>query len=53
MRMRFKKGMVWNEIGWWIIGLAVLAMVVVAIILAKNRGISLLEELKNMMRFGK
>ena len=51
--MENKKAMVWNEIGWWVIGLAVLAMVVVAIMLAKHRGISIFEELKNMMRFGK
>jgi len=45
--------MVWNEIGWWVIGLAVLAMIIVAILIAKQRGISLIDEIKNLFRFGK
>ncbi|MFA5084686.1 MAG: hypothetical protein WC475_04925 [Candidatus Paceibacterota bacterium] len=51
--MKSKKGLVWHEIGWWVIGLAILAMVIISVLLAKQRGVSLLEELKNLFRFGK
>jgi len=53
IKKRSRKGIVWQEIGWWVIGLAALAMIVVALFLAKGKGISLIEQLKEMLRFGR
>jgi hypothetical protein len=51
--MKSKRGIVWSEITWWIIGLTALALITIAIILSKQRGIALIEEIKEMFRFGK
>lgn len=50
---RGKKGIVWSEIAWWVIGLAVLAIVIVAVMIMRGRGTDLIEQIKNIFRFGK
>jgi hypothetical protein len=52
-RKRGEKGIVWSEITWWIIGLAVLALITIALFLAKAKGISLIEQLNSFIRFGR
>lgn len=51
--MKSKKGIVWSEITWWVIGLTILALITIAIILSKQRGVGLLEQIQEMMRFGR
>ena len=51
--MKSKRGIVWSEITWWIIALTILALVTIAIILSKQRGLSMIEEIKEMFRFGR
>lgn len=45
-----KRGIVWSEIARWVIGLALLALVAIAYILLRARGIDILEEIKNLLR---
>ena len=48
-----KKGLVWSEIAWWVIGLGVLALVIILLFFIQKRGINLLEEIKNFFRFSR
>ncbi len=48
-----KKGLVWSEIAWWIIGLAVLALVIVLIMIFRSSGTGLLDKISNFFRFGR
>jgi len=48
-----KKGLIWSEIPWWVIGLLVLALVIIAIFVLQKRGLDLLEQIKNFLRFGR
>lgn len=50
--MKNKKGLVWSEIAWWIIGLVVLALVIIFIFILNKQGLTLLEKIKNFLRFG-
>ena len=47
-----KRGIVWNEISWWIIGLAVLALIIVLIIIFKSSGSGLIDKISNLFKFG-
>jgi len=47
-----KKALVWSEVAWWIIALAVIALVSVLFVLLKQKGINLLEKIKELLRFG-
>ncbi len=50
--MKSKRGeLAWREVVLWIIALAVLALVVMGIFLFREKGMSLLESLKNILRF--
>ncbi len=51
--MKDKRGLVWNEIAWWILGLIILALVIILIVILQKRGITLLVQLKNFLRFGR
>ena len=51
--MKDKRGLVWNEIAWWILGLIILALVIILIVILQKRGITLLAQLKNFLRFGR
>lgn len=46
-----KKGMEIEVLGWWIMGLLVLVLLVVASIYLKMKGISAIEYIKNLFRF--
>ncbi len=48
-----KRGLVWSEIAWWIIGLAVLVLIIVLILIFKGAGTSLLDKVSDLFRFGK
>jgi len=48
-----KKGLEIEMIGWWVIGLAILAVVVIGLIILKAKGISAIDYLQNLLRFGK
>lgn len=51
--MKNKRGVVWNEIVWWIIAIVLLAMIIIGIIYLKNSGINLGDKIKEILRFGK
>ncbi|UZE93801.1 MAG: hypothetical protein IB618_03475 [Candidatus Pacearchaeota archaeon] len=51
--MKNKRGLVWSEINWWVIGLVVLALVIIFIFVLQKRGVNILEELKAFLRFGR
>ncbi len=48
-----KKGIVWHEVGLWIIALVILGIVIIGIFLLKEKGISLIEKIKELFRFGR
>jgi len=48
-----KRGVVWNEIVWWIVGIVLLAIIIIAIVYFKNSGINLGDKLKELLRFGR
>jgi len=48
-----KRGIVWNEIGGWLIALAVLAILVVGYVILKNSGLDLIDKINNLFRFGR
>ena len=48
-----KKGMESEMIGWWIIGVGVLIVMIVAYMILKGKGINAIEYIKNLFRFGR
>ena len=48
-----KKGVVSSEVTWWIIGLALLVVVVAGLIILKVSGFNLIEKLSSILRFGR
>jgi hypothetical protein len=48
-----KRGIVWSEIVWWIIGLAVLVLIIVLILIFKSSGSNLLQKITDFFRFGR
>lgn len=46
-----KKGIVWREVPLWIIALIILGIVIVGIFLLKEKGISLIDTIKDLLRF--
>ncbi len=53
MKKSNKKGVVWSEISWWVIGLILLALVTIAIILLHKQGLIQIEKIINFLRFGR
>ena len=51
LKSKNKRGIVWSEIAWWVIGLIVLALVIIALFIMQKRGLDLLERLKELLRF--
>ncbi len=45
-----KRGLVWSEIAWWVIGLLVLGFVIFLLIILQKQGINLLEKIKDFGR---
>lgn len=53
-KRRDKKGaMWWDNLGWALIALAVLAIVILGIWLLSQKGINLIDKLKEVLRFGR
>ncbi len=50
--MKNKKGIELEMLGWWLLGLAVLVVIIFGIVLLKGKGISAIEYIKNLLRFG-
>ena len=48
-----KRGMEMEFLSWWVIGIVVLIIMVVAILILKDKGINAIEYLKNLLRFGR
>lgn len=48
-----KKGLIWSEIGWWVIGLIVFALVAISILLISKQGQALIEKIKEFLTFGR
>ncbi|MEM4703133.1 MAG: hypothetical protein QXP53_01475 [Candidatus Pacearchaeota archaeon] len=50
---KIKKAMVPRELGWWIIALVVLVLVILGLMLMQKKGINVIDQLKNLLRFGR
>jgi len=50
MRKIFKKGIVTEYLPWLLIALAVLAVLIITIYILKEKGISLIDSIKNLFR---
>ncbi|HJZ19145.1 MAG TPA: hypothetical protein VJ208_03505 [Candidatus Nanoarchaeia archaeon] len=50
--MKNKRGIVADYLPWLIIGIVILAVVMISIFLLKDKGISLIEQIKNLFKFG-
>ncbi len=50
MKKRNKRGIVTEYLPWLLIALAVLAILIITIFLLKQKGISLIDSLKNLFR---
>ncbi len=48
-----KKGIEFEMIGWWVVALAVLAIMLVGFFILKDKGINVLEYVRNILRFGR
>lgn len=53
MLKKSKKGIVPDYLGWLILAVALLFFVIVGIIILKGKGISALDYIKTLFRFGK
>jgi len=52
--MKFKKrGQMWDTLVPWIIGLAVLVLIIFLFVIFKGKGEGAIEFFKNLMRFGR
>lgn len=51
--LRHKRGMESEMLGWWIIGIVLLVIMLMGYFILKDRGISAIEYLKNLFRFGR
>jgi hypothetical protein len=50
--MKNKKGIEIEMLGWWIIGLAVLVLLIIGVVILKAKGIEALDFIKDIFRFG-
>ncbi|MEX0920827.1 MAG: hypothetical protein WDZ62_01030 [Candidatus Pacearchaeota archaeon] len=48
--IKIKKGIIADYLPWVLIGVAVLAILMITIFVLKDRGISLIEQIKNILR---
>ena len=49
--MKFKRGIVSEYLPWLLIAIAVIAIIVIAIMIMKDKGISLIDQIKNLFRY--
>lgn len=53
MRKKGKKAAIETEmLGWWIIGIAVLVILVIGLFILKGKGTNAIDYIKSMFRFG-
>jgi len=52
-KMHKKAAIEIHEVGLWIIAIAVLAIVILGIFLLKEKGINLIEKIRELLRFGR
>jgi hypothetical protein len=50
--MNSKKGMVWPEIGWWILLFAIIGMMVLFMIVLKGKGIPIIDKIVSIFTGG-
>ena len=50
--MKGKKGIISDYLPWLIIAVVVLVIILLAIFVLREKGISLIEQIKNLFRFG-
>lgn len=48
-----KKAMVPRELGWWILAIIILFLVIIGLVIMQKKGINVIEQLKNFLRFGR
>lgn len=48
-----KKGQIWETLIPWIIGIAFLVLIVIIYAIISGKGMSMIEYLKNLLRFGR
>jgi UPF0716 family protein affecting phage T7 exclusion len=53
MKKNKKAAMVQNELGWWIIAIVVLVLVIIGLSIMHAKGINVIDQLKNILRFGR
>jgi len=51
--LKNKKAIELEMLGWWLLGLAVLVVVIIAIMIMRGKGQNALDFIKNLFRFGK
>ena len=51
--LKKKKGMELEMLGWWIIGISVLVIMVIGYFILQGKGISAVEMIKNLFKFGR
>ena len=51
--MKNKKGLEMEVLIWWIIALVVLAVIVFASLVLRDKGVGAMDYIKNLFRFGK
>jgi type VI protein secretion system component VasF len=49
--MKNKRGIEMDMLAWWLIGIAVLVLMVVGYFVLKDKGVNLIEMIKNAFRF--
>ncbi len=52
-KIKSKRGMELEVLGWWILGIAVLVLVIIGIIILQGKGSSAIDFIKNLFKFGK
>ena len=48
-----KKGIEIQEVGLWVLALVALALIIAGIILMRGKGINILDQIKELLRFGR
>lgn len=51
--MSKKRGIASEMLGWWILAIAVLAIMIVGYMILQGKGIGAIDFIKNMFRFGR
>ena len=50
--MKKKGAFEMDQLAWWIIGIAVLVVVIIGLFILKEKGVGAMQYLKNIFRFG-